>query len=237
GQLVLMHDMSFIARRSQETREYLFLFFVGLGLTVSLITVVIAQLSWRGWVQGMRALLRGEGVILPPGRRGSKGLGRPPAEPGPIAKDLRALIEELEADHRSRDEEQLAWMPATLRDILHRELRGQEVIVVSNREPYIHMTRGAEIDVWRPASGLVTALEPIMRACSGTWIAHGSGTADRESVDKRASIRVPPKSPAYKLRRMWIPEEEQDGYYSGLANASLWRICHIAFVRPVFRDR
>src|SRR5204863_2673415 len=94
GRLVLVHDMSFIARRSRETREYLFLFFVGLGLTVALITVVIAQLSWRGWVQGMRALLRGQRVILPPGRRGSKGFPGPPPELGPLAKDLRALIED-----------------------------------------------------------------------------------------------------------------------------------------------
>jgi trehalose 6-phosphate synthase len=237
GHLVLVHDMSFIARRSRETREYLFLFFVGLGLTVALITVVIAQLSWRGWIQGIRAMLRGERVILPPGRRGSKGFGRPPAELGPIAKDLRALIEELEADHRSRDEEQLAWTPATLRDILHRELRGQEVIVVSNREPYIHMKRGAEIDVWRPASGLVTALEPIMRACSGTWIAHGSGTADRETVDKhdRVALPPPPDTSTYRLRRVWLSPEEEAGYYYGFSNEGLWPLCHIAHVRPVFR--
>src|SRR6059036_3592120 len=181
GRLVLVHDMSFIARRSRETRDYLFLFFVGLGLTVALITVVIAQLSWRGWVQGLRALLRGEGLLVVPGRSGGRGFAGPPAELRPVVKDLRALIADLEADHRSRDEEQLAWAPATLRNILHRELRGQEVMVVSNREPYIHMKRGAEIDVWRPASGLVSALEPIMRACSGTWIAHGSGTGDRET--------------------------------------------------------
>jgi trehalose 6-phosphate synthase len=183
GHLVLVHDMSFIARRSRETREYLFLFFVGLGITVALITVFIAQLSWRGWMQGMRALLRGERLL---------GFAAPPPELRPIAHDLRALIEDLEADHRSRDVEQLAWTPATLRQILHRELRGQEIIVVSNREPYIHMRRGPAIEVWRPASGLVTALEPIMRACSGTWIAHGSGTADRESVDAHDRVAVPP---------------------------------------------
>src|SRR5881392_4474934 len=160
GRLVLVHDMSFIARRSRETRNYLFLFFVGLGLTVALITVVIAQLSWRGWVQGLRALLRGEGLVAIPGRSGARGFSGPPPELRPIAKDLRALIDELEADHRSRDEEQLAWSPATLRQILRRELRGQEVIVVSNREPYIHMRRGPAVEVWRPASGLVTALEP-----------------------------------------------------------------------------
>ncbi|HET7619871.1 MAG TPA: hypothetical protein VFK20_15295, partial [Vicinamibacterales bacterium] len=141
GRLVLVHDMSFIARRSRETREYLYFFFIGLGLTVALITVVIAQLSWRGWMQGLRGLLRGESVMLPPGGRLSASR-LPPPELRPIAKDLSALIDDLRSDLRSRDEDQLAWTPSTLREILHRELRGQEVIVVSNREPYIHMRRG-----------------------------------------------------------------------------------------------
>src|SRR4030095_10311805 len=106
GRLVIVHDMSFVARRSKETRKYLFLFFVGLGATVALITVVIAQLSWRGWVQGLRALLRGEGLVRPSDR-----LDVP--ELRPIAGDLRALIRDIEADHRSRDEEPLAWTPDT----------------------------------------------------------------------------------------------------------------------------
>jgi trehalose 6-phosphate synthase len=237
GQLVLVHDMSFIARRSRETRDYLFLFFVGLGLTVALITVFIAQLSWRGWIQGMRALLRGERLIPVPGRPGARGFGGPPPELRPIARDLRALIEDLEADHRSRDEAQLSWAPDTLRQILHRELRGQEVIVVSNREPYIHMRRGSGIQVWRPASGLVSALEPIMRACSGTWIAHGSGTADRDAVDAqdRVAVPPPPDAPAYQLRRVWLTDEEESGYYYGFANEGIWPLCHVAHVRPVFR--
>ncbi len=234
GRLVIVHDMSFIARRSRETREYLFLFFVGLGLVVALITVFIAQLSWRGWVQGLQALLRGEGLIAPLGRPGVPG---PPAELRPIAKDLRALIEDLEADHRSRDEDQLVWTPDTLRQILDRELRGQEVIVVSNREPYIHVRRGNEIEVRRPASGLVTALEPIMRACSGIWIAHGGGSADREVVDAHDHIAVPPppERHAYQLRRVWLTPEEEAGYYYGFANEGLWPLCHIAHVRPIFR--
>ena len=240
GHLVLVHDMSFIARRSHETREYLFFFFVGLALVVALVTVIIAQLSWRGWVQGMRTLLRGERLLpVPTGGRhsGSRSFSGPPPELRPIARDLRALIEDLEADHRSRDDAQLAWTPNTLRQILHRELRGQEVIVVSNREPYIHMRRGPAIDVWRPASGVVTALEPIMRACSGTWIAHGSGTADRETVDARDRIAVPPppEAAAYSLRRVWLSKEEEAGYYYGFANEGIWPLCHIAHVRPVFR--
>src|SRR5438093_365596 len=241
GKRVLVHGMSFIARRSRETRDYLFLFCVGLGLTVALITVVIAQLSWRGWVQGLRALLRGEGLLVVLGRAGGRGFAGPPPELRPIVKDLRALIEDLEADHRSRDGEQLAWSPATLRQILRRELRGQEVIVVSNREPYIHMRRGGGpgIEVWRPASGVVSALEPIMRACSGTWIAHGSGTADRDVVDAhdRVVVPPPPDAAAYQLRRVWLTEEEEAGYYYGFANEGLWPLCHIAHVRPEFRRR
>ncbi|MFN2571751.1 MAG: trehalose-6-phosphate synthase [Gemmatimonadales bacterium] len=236
GRLVVVHDMSFIARRSRETREYLFFFFVGLSIVVALITVFIAQLSWRGWMQGVRSLLRGERLVPLPGR-GVRGFTGPPPELRPIARDLRALIEDLEADHRSRDEEQLAWSPNTLRQLLHRELRGQEIMVVSNREPYIHMRRGAAIEVWRPASGLVTALEPIMRACSGTWIAHGSGSADRDTVDKRDRVGVPPppEAAAYQLRRIWLTAAEETGYYYGFANEGLWPLCHVAHVRPIFR--
>ena len=231
GNLVVVHDMSFIARRSAETRKYLFLFFVGLGATVALITVVIAQLSWRGWVQGLRALLRGEGLVRPSDGRHTGEL----PELRPIASDLRALIRDLEADHRSRDEDQLAWTPDTLRAILRTDLPGHEVMVVSNREPYIHVRRGDIIALWRPASGLVTAMEPIMRACSGTWIAHGGGSADREVVDEHAHVAVPPEQPAYQLRRIWLTPEQEAGYYYGFANEGLWPLCHNAHVRPIFR--
>ncbi|MBI4502601.1 MAG: trehalose-6-phosphate synthase [Gemmatimonadetes bacterium] len=229
GKLVLVHDMSFIARRSAETREYLFYFFVALGLIVSLITVVIAQLSWRGWVQGLRALLRGEGLFRPSNKPDAPELQ-------PVASDLRALIRDLEAEHRARDEEQLAWTPDTLRAILHRDLRGQELLVVSNREPYIHVKQGLGVAVQRPASGVVTALEPIMRACSGTWIAHGSGSADREVVDQHDRVEVPEDHPAYQLRRVWLSPEEEEGYYYGFSNEGLWPLCHVAHVRPTFRS-
>jgi trehalose 6-phosphate synthase len=228
GSLVLVHDMSFVERRSRETRRYLFTFFVGLGAIVSLVTVIIAQLSWRGWVNGLRALLRGEGLFRPSG-------ATPPPELRPFARDLRALISELEDEHRSRDDEQLTWTPETLRAILHGELRGQEVMVVSNREPYIHLREKGGIGISRPASGLVTALEPIMRACSGTWIAHGGGSADRDVVDHHDRVAVPPGHPAYQLRRVWLSDVEEAGYYYGFANEGLWPLCHNAHVRPTFR--
>jgi trehalose 6-phosphate synthase len=228
--LVLVHDMSWIGRRSEETRRYLYGFFVALSAIVALITVVIAQLSWRGWVQGLRAILRGEGLIRPAGG------GTPPPELRPFARDVRALVRQLERQYRPRDESQLAWTPETLRSILESELNGHEVIVISNREPYIHVKTPEGVRVQRPASGLVTALEPVMRACSGTWIAHGSGSADRMMVDKNDRIDVPPDAPAYRLRRIWLTPEEEAGYYGGFANEGLWPLCHIAHVRPTFRS-
>ena len=232
GQLVLVHDMSFITRRSEETKRYVFYLFMGLAAAVSLVTVIMAQLSWRGWMTGMRSLLRGEGLLRQPGTVAYPSL----PEFKPIARDLRRLIRELESDAHARDEDQITWTPESLRGILRGELRGEDVIVVSNREPYIHQRRGDRIEVQRPASGVVTALEPIMRACSGTWIAHGSGSADRETVDKHDRVAVPPEKPAYRIRRVWLTAEEEAGYYYGFANEGLWPLCHIAHVRPTFRS-
>ncbi len=230
ARLVLVHDMSFVTRRSEDTRRYVLYFFMGLAVVVSLITVIIAQLSWRGWVAGMRSLLRGEGLLREPVPR----VDTP--EFKPIARDFKRLIRELESEYRSRDESQITWTSDALRTILHGELRGEDVIVVSNREPYIHQRRGENIEVQRPASGLVTAMEPIMRACSGTWIAHGSGSADREVVDRHDRVAVPPEKPMYQIRRVWLTKEEEAGYYYGFANEGLWPLCHIAHVRPIFRS-
>jgi trehalose 6-phosphate synthase len=227
--LVLVHDMSFTQRRSEDTKKYIFYLFIAIGAVTSLIAVVIAELSWRGWVAGMKALLSGEGLLRSPEQ-----LRMP--ELRPIAKDLQALISDLEADRRSRDESQVSWAPEMLRSILREELTGDEIIIVSNREPYIHVRKkDGSIELQRPASGLVTALEPVMRACSGTWIAHGAGSADRETVDARDHVAVPPEAPAYRIRRVWLSAEEEAGYYYGFANEGLWPLCHIAHTRPVFR--
>ncbi len=229
AQLVLVHDMSFVARRSEETRRYLFYFFAALSAAIALITVVIAQLSWRGWVQGLRALLRGEGILRP-----SRASTAP--ELRPIARDLRELIRDLERQYRPLDGSQRIWDQQALRATLRSELHGNDVIVVSNREPYIHTRTAEGIRLQHPASGLVTALEPVMRACSGTWIAHGSGSADRETVDRSDRVAVPPEHPIYQLRRIWLTKEEEAGYYAGFANEGLWPLCHIAHVRPTFRS-
>ena len=230
GRLMLVHDMSWVERRSSDTKWYLFYLFVVIGVVISLVTVLVAHLSWRGWVAGVRGMLRGEGLI---------GLIRDQKqmpELQPVAQELRALIQDLESDKRMRDESQMSWTPTTLKAILHDHLAGEEVLIVSNREPYIHNWAGEQIKVQVPASGVVTALEPVMRACSGVWIAHGSGSADREVVDGRSHVQVPPDAPAYEIRRIWMHPEEEDGYYYGFANEGLWPLCHLAHVRPIFRS-
>ncbi|MBI1966308.1 MAG: trehalose-6-phosphate synthase [Betaproteobacteria bacterium] len=228
GELVIVHDMSFVQRRSEDTKKYVFYLFTMIAAVVALITVVIAEISWRGWVAGIKALISGEGLLRSPEQV------RAP-ELRPIAKDLRALVRDLEAERRSRDESQIGWGPEALRGILREDLKGDEVLIVSNREPYIHVRHGNVIEIQRPASGLVTALEPVMRACSGTWIAHGSGSADRDTVDRNDHIMVPPERPAYRIRRVWLTQEEEQGYYYGFANEGLWPLCHIAHTRPIFR--
>ena len=109
------------------------------------------------------------------------------------------------------------------------------LFVVSNREPYMHMRHGKSVEVIVPPSGLVTALEPVLCACDGTWLAHGNGNADRDAVDRHGRVRVPPEDPRYTLRRVWLTEAEEEGYYYGFANEGLWPLCHIAHTRPIFR--
>ena len=229
GRLVLVHDLSFVQRRSKDTRWYIIYFFGALGAVISLLTVLIAHMSLRGWIHGMRDLLKGQGLVRP-----LRIMNAP--ELRPIVKDLRTLVRDLESERRARDESQVSWSPKALKEILKRDLAGDEVLIVSNREPYIHEKRQGKVEVRFPASGLVTALEPIMRACSGTWIAHGGGSADRETVDKHDHVQVPPGSPSYQLRRVWLTPEEEKGYYYGFANEGIWALCHIAHVRPVFRS-
>jgi trehalose 6-phosphate synthase len=227
--------MSFVQRRSDDTKKYVLILFGCIALVVALITMLIAEISWRGWVAGVKALLSGETLLRAPlGLKGRSSEVRP--ELRPIARDLQALVRDLEAERHARDESQTIWGPEALRRILRQDLKGDEIMIVSNREPYLHVRRKDNVvEIQRPASGLVTALEPVMRACSGTWIAHGAGSADRDTVDENDHVMVPPERPSYRIRRVWLSQEEEQGYYFGFANEGLWPLCHIAHVRPVFR--
>src|SRR3984957_1612531 len=126
------------------------------------------------------------------------------------------------------------WTRDALQDLIQERLQDHPLLLVSNREAYQHRYAAGRIECVRPASGMVSALEPILRACGGVWVAHGSGNADRKMVDEQDHVRIPPDDPSYTLRRIWLTKEEEEGYYNGLSNEGLWPLCHMVFTRPVF---
>jgi trehalose 6-phosphate synthase len=129
------------------------------------------------------------------------------------------------------------WTKDALQELIRDRLSGHQFFVVANREPYLHQYVGNRVACVPPVSGMVSALDPILRACGGKWIAHGAGSADRKTADVHGRLLVPPDDPKYLLRRIWLTKEQEDGYYNGLANQGLWPLCHTAFTRPVFDPR
>lgn len=152
-----------------------------------------------------------------------------------IAKAMREAKLSAEEEARLRANAESVWTPERLKVEMETLLQNKKLIVVSNREPYMHIHAGKEIKCIVPASGMITAMEPILKACGGLWIASGSGDADKETVDKNDKLQVPPEEPKYTLRRLWLTKEEEDHFYYGFSNEGLWPLCHIAHTRPVFR--
>ncbi|HUN96256.1 MAG TPA: trehalose-6-phosphate synthase [Bradyrhizobium sp.] len=229
GHLLVLHDLAYLDERTNEARLYTLLALVGMTSGLGLLATAIVLGLMRAWTRSIRGALvdvrHGPAAETP--QRGNF----------PISREVHAALAELRAESRFASGIHVEWSPKTVHRLLVEELPGAQVLVVSNREPYIHNRSGHdEVTLQIPASGLVAALEPVMRACGGTWVAHGSGSADRDTVDANDRLRVPPAKPTYLLRRVWLSEKEQSGYYYGLANEGLWPLCHIAFVRPTFRE-
>jgi trehalose 6-phosphate synthase len=228
GHFIIVQDLTFAEHRGEEARNYVTLMLGGVILASGALAIGFVLYLIRNWTRRFKQ------AVTSATRTGYA--GNMPSSFGLLDREVRQVLRQLEVSRSAIDRDQATWSKSTLREIVTAELPGVEVLVVANREPYIHNHTDHGIDLQTPASGLVSAVEPVMRACGGTWIAHGSGTADRETVDKGDRIAVPPGSPEYTLRRVWISEEEQDGYYYGLANEGLWPLCHLAFTRPVFRE-
>ncbi len=226
--LVVLHDLSYADARSGQAQTIAIATLVGVAIIVASIATILAVLVLRGWMASLRRAI--DDV------RSGRTSRLIPHDPSSVDLQIQKLLKDLEVGKAPTETAQVEWTPKALHDLLNDALPGAQVIIVSNREPYIHNKNDGSVAVQTPASGLVAALEPVMRACGGTWIAHGSGSADKDTVDDRDRIGVPPSVPAYTLRRVWVSEEEQDGYYYGFANEGLWPLCHIAFVRPVFRE-
>jgi len=228
--VLLAHDLSFIARRRTTARYLALAAIVAAAAALALLAALAVRLVLN---RSMRQLL---GDIS---RRRFLDDAESPLETRPVLRRVRQLLSELEAKQRLEIDFRENWTPQALQQVVREQLGSGPILVVSNREPYIHNagTDGVP-EVQVPASGMVTAMEPVMRACSGsgTWIAHGSGDADRLVVDAHDHLRVPPEEPSYVLRRVWLSPEEEAGYYYGFSNEGLWALCHLAYVRPEFRE-
>jgi trehalose-6-phosphate synthase len=223
----LVHDMSFIDRRHTKARDYLIAFGVLSAIVLALLSVAAAWLVLRAWGSTLVRDIQSR-RFLDEAASGSS---------APILSQVRKVLREIEHDQRLEIDYRENWTPQALAHMVREGLESPQMIVVSNREPYVH-NRGPDGRpvVQVPASGMVTALEPIIRACSGVWVAHGSGSADRDVVDLHDRVGVPPADPAYTLRRVWLNDEEENGFYYGFSNEGLWPLCHLAYVRPSFRE-
>jgi trehalose 6-phosphate synthase len=236
GVLVAIHDMSHLEER-RTSRLVQFAYWI---LIVSLLLMVlVVGVTWAayerplhnlaGWMQRLRAGAPGE---APP-------TGLPVAllasETERLAHSFRAMRSSTAANARAATHDHNVWSRERLRTHALDCLRGGQLVVASNREPYMHQLHDGKPSLITPAGGLVTALDPVLQACGGVWVAHGAGNADRATADPEGRLAVPPADPRYTLRRVWLSKEEEQGYYYGLSNEGLWPLCHLAHERPIFR--
>jgi alpha,alpha-trehalose-phosphate synthase [UDP-forming] len=240
GAVAVVTDASYI--RDEGIALWQRSFWRVVALVILIVGVTLIMVRWF--------LLRPMRRVAERMRRLRTGHSEKSAEPGvrdfgmfsPLAREVETMAESLiaaraaaAAEARLRDSGDHLWTAERLAVHMRNKAGSSRIFVVSNREPYMHVRQGRETVCVVPPSGLVTALEPVLRACDGVWVASGSGDADRTTVDEFDRLRVPPDDPHYTLRRVWLSEEEEAQYYDGFANEGLWPLCHIAHTRPVFR--
>lgn len=238
GALVMLVDADYIRIEGMRVWRRSFLNIVAMVILVVVVTLLMVRWFLQQPVTRAADWLRRL-------RQGNAEIGEGAKEFGylmPLANEVTSLAENLtraraaaEAEARLRDAAEHVWTAHRLAVHVRERLGNGKLFVVSNREPYMHVRQGSNVECVVPPSGLVTAIEPVLQACEGTWVAHGSGSEDAAFVDKNDRLRVPPDDPRYTLRRVWLSPEEESGYYEGFSNEGLWPLCHIAHTRPIFR--
>jgi len=224
GALAILHDASYIEAQSLGFWRHALWHVLVQVLLITLITVPIMRWSIVGpiartteWLKDLRTGRRS----LPPTAGGGDLFEPLSQEVVNSAQNLVAARAAAEEGARLHDAGESLWTVDRLRIHVRSKLQSGRLFVVSNRQPYEHVCGEKSIEVSVPASGLVTAIEPVLVACDGTWIAHGAGNADAQTVDEHDRVRVPPDHPQYTLRRVWLSDEEEDGYYYGFSNEGL----------------
>jgi trehalose 6-phosphate synthase len=241
GLIEIIHDTSYVFNRLTEIWKRINISLLVLAI---LITVAVSFLQRQIFILPLVRLTewfdhfqKGDTDKLRPFTREDE-LGKLASEVEQVALSLRVARKAVtqKAEEKIRKED--LWTEAKLRSLVQAKVGESALVVVSNREPYMHITdkEAGRVECVRPASGVVTAIDPILRACGGTWIAHGSGDADKKFVNSKDKLGVPVQDNRYILKRVWLSKEEEAGYYYGFANEGLWPLCHITHTRPSFRE-
>ena len=226
--LLVLQDRTFLDQRRKQLLQIIFI-----GAEIALLALLL--LARAGVRIGSRRIEEAARRYVRQMRSPKSADVAVPPELRLLVRDMHDTVEEL---HNQRAQKELPPDGAErLRALVASEVPSGSLVVIANREPYSHEWTDSGVTVQRPASGLVTGLEPILKASGGTWIAYGSGSADREHSDRLGRVAVPPEAPEYALRRMWIGDEEYDRYYAGFANEALWPLCHMAHEQPAFRQQ
>ena len=237
GAMVMFHDASDIANWTRALSELNTLRVLTEALLVAALAALVVRRSISGpvkstaeWMRRFRTGDIADAVRLPTSRAFEPLV----EEVMHLARSITVAKAAAEEEARLREAAESIWTPERLKEHMRARLQTQSLVVVSNREPYVHVRKGRDVHCVVPPSGVVTATEPVLRACGGTWIAFGGGDADRETSDPNGKLRVPPDDPRYTLRRIWLTPEEENGHYYGFSNEGLWPLCHIAHTRPSF---
>ncbi|MDI6606465.1 MAG: trehalose-6-phosphate synthase [Candidatus Omnitrophota bacterium] len=241
GAVEVIYDTSYISARVVELWKGIIATLLTLIVLILAISFFLHQRIFTLPVQRLTKWFhhfqKGETDSRPPIKQ-SGALAKLASEVEQLALSMRVARKSISEEARLRVRKDELWTQARLRDLVRAKLRENALVVVSNREPYMHVIEGtnAKPRCVRPPSGVVTAIHPILCACGGTWVAHGSGNADQQFVNSKNKLGVPPNDNRYILKRVWLTKEEAGGYYYGFSNEGLWPLCHIAHTRPIFRD-
>ena len=237
GTLAVIHEASYINKRVLSAVTWTTLTLAVLAIFISALTYFLSRRSFQRSVQQVLSWMKSA-------REPTETLP-PPTESllKPVTREVEKLTARLRAAKETAREVSEAsqvsdlWPPARLKAHAVTHFGDNPLIVVSNREPYMHVKELGRHKVIIPASGLVTSLDPVLRATSGLWIAHGAGDGDRDTVDQEGKVLVPPEAPSYTLKRVWLTREEEEGYYYGFSNEALWPLCHLTNYRPEFEEK
>lgn len=111
---------------------------------------------------------------------------------------------------------------------------GYKIIIVSDGEPRAHVKVDGELVMKSPAGGVSVAFDAVARASEGVYIANGKTEADREAMQGKSKIAIKTSDGSYDLKRVFLTPEQQEAYYLGFSNQTLWPLSHAAFEKPVF---